>query len=428
MATKTNLKALIEESKDGEWGKDGPFDGSVEMTIIRGTDFDSVRLGEDKALPVRFIAKRIADRKVLQPNDIIFETAGGSKNRPTGRSVFLKPTLFQRSKLPITCASFARFIRIEPSKAHPEFIFWYLQYLYVSGHISQYHTQHTGVARFQYTDFAENFELILPPLETQRKIASILSAYDDLIENNTRRIKVLEEMAQAIYREWFVNFRFPGYEKVKMVDSSLGKIPEGWEVKMLGEVCSMIKRGISPKYDETSTSVIINQKCIRDFRLNLDLSRRNIKKVPKEKYVHVGDVLVNSTGVGTLGRVAQVLEPIEDCTVDSHVTIIRCGNSIEQHFFGLQLFELQDHFERLGQGATGQTELSRQAILETLCLFAPDKLQKKFSELIEQIRVLPIRIAEKNIVLGQSRDLLLPRLISGVVDVSKMGILGETVA
>ena len=72
--------------------------------------------------------------------------------------------------------------------------------------------------------------IVVPPLPTQRKIASILSAYDDLIENNTRRIAILEEMAQAIYREWFVNFRFPGHENVKLVDSPLGMIPEGWEI------------------------------------------------------------------------------------------------------------------------------------------------------------------------------------------------------
>ena len=77
--------------------------------------------------------------------------------------------------------------------------------------------------------YLQAFEVRVPPLPTQRKIASILSAYDDLIENNTRRIAILEEMAQAIYREWFVNFRFPGHENVKLVDSPLGQIPEGWE-------------------------------------------------------------------------------------------------------------------------------------------------------------------------------------------------------
>jgi type I restriction enzyme S subunit len=86
------------------------------------------------------------------------------------------------------------------------------------------------------------FGFIVPPVPTQRKIASVLSAYDDLIENNTRRIKILEEMARMIYREWFVNFRFPGHEKVKMVDSPLGKILEGWEVKKVGELLEKIPR------------------------------------------------------------------------------------------------------------------------------------------------------------------------------------------
>ncbi|MDD4794701.1 MAG: restriction endonuclease subunit S, partial [Dehalococcoidales bacterium] len=82
----------------------------------------------------------------------------------------------------------------------------------------------------------------LPPLPTQRKIASILSAYDDLIENNLRRIKILEEMAQNLYWEWFVNFRFPGWQNTRFVDSPLGRIPEGWEVTKLGELIE-IKRG-----------------------------------------------------------------------------------------------------------------------------------------------------------------------------------------
>ena len=281
----------------------------------------------------------------------------------------------------------------------------------------------TGAAtKFLTLGLLKSLDIEIPPLETQHKIASILSTYDDLIENNTRRIKILEEMAQAIYREWFVNFRFPGHEKVKMVDSPLGEIPEGWDVKTLGDVCSLIKRGISPKYDETSSSVVINQKCIRNFRINLALSRSHIKKVPDEKYVKGGDVLINSTGVGTLGRVAQLLIPIEDCTVDSHVTIVRCNDDIDHHFLGLQLFELQGHFERLAQGATGQTELSRQAVSDTPFVVAPKVLQEKFSTQIEAMRLLPIRLADKNENLRQGRDLLLLKLISGELDVSEVEV------
>src|SRR3989338_8633202 len=88
-------------------------------------------------------------------------------------------------------------------------------------------------------DLIRQFALSLPPLPVQRRIADILSAYDELIENNQRRIRILEEMARSLYREWFVHFRFPGHEKVKLVDSSLGRIPQGWEVKKLGEVLEL---------------------------------------------------------------------------------------------------------------------------------------------------------------------------------------------
>ncbi|MBC7869802.1 MAG: restriction endonuclease subunit S [Chitinophagaceae bacterium] len=98
----------------------------------------------------------------------------------------------------------------------------------------------------------EKLILQLPPLETQQKIGSILSAYDDLIENNTRRIKILEEMARMIYSEWFVNFRFPGHEKVKMIDSPLGKIPEGWEVVTVEQVIRRMSAG--KKYDNKTVS------------------------------------------------------------------------------------------------------------------------------------------------------------------------------
>ncbi len=99
----------------------------------------------------------------------------------------------------------------------------------------------TGAAtKFLTLTILKALTIELPSLKEQLKIASILSAYDDLIENNNRRIKILEEMAQAIYREWFVNFRFPGHEKIKMVKSELDMIPEGWEIGKLGEIVSNI--------------------------------------------------------------------------------------------------------------------------------------------------------------------------------------------
>jgi len=82
--------------------------------------------------------------------------------------------------------------------------------------------------------------ILVPPLVTQRQVASVLAAYDELIENNLRRIEILEEMAQAVYREWFVNFRFPGHESVALVDSPLGSIPEGWEIRSFSEIADFV--------------------------------------------------------------------------------------------------------------------------------------------------------------------------------------------
>ena len=221
-------------------------------------------------------------------------------------------------------------------------------------------------ATVHHLNMSDIRNLEVPPLpspKVQDQIASILSAYDDLVENNTRRIGILEEMAQMIYREWFVNFRFPGHEIVEMVESEMGLIPRGWMVEPLREVATLISRGISPQYDDDARGIVINQKCIRDGRLSLEHSRRQSKKISEDKLIRLGDVLINSTGVGTLGRVAQVLEPISDCTVDSHVSIVR--SKLNSEFFGRTLLQLEEHFERLGVGSTGQTELSRERIGST---------------------------------------------------------------
>ena len=249
------LRSITTETKDGEWGKGQPFESSIQMAVIRGTDFASVRTGGFSHLPIRYIPDKIASRKTLRPYDILIETAGGSKDRPTGRTLLIKPSLIAKSELPLTCASFARFIRIDQSKADPVYVFWLLQHLYEAGFIMQYHTQHTGVARFQFTTFAEREPLRLPAKSVQCQIAAILSAYDDLIENNTRRIKILEEMAQMIYREWFVNFRSPGHEKVELVESELGPIPAGWHVKEMQEVAEVIDCLHSKKPEEYESGV-----------------------------------------------------------------------------------------------------------------------------------------------------------------------------
>lgn len=131
-------------------------------------------------------------------------------------------------------------------------------YYWIKGHIFQeaLYGIKGGVAQsYVSLEMIRSLPLYYPPFSTQKKIAAILSAYDDLIENNTRRIKILEEMAQTLYHEWFVKFRFPGHEHTKMVDSKLGLIPEGWEVKRIKDICKQINYGYTTSAKSENTGI-----------------------------------------------------------------------------------------------------------------------------------------------------------------------------
>jgi type I restriction enzyme, S subunit len=255
--------------------------------------------------------------------------------------------------------------------------------------------------------------VLLPDLVLQTKIADFLSAYDDLIENNRRRIQLLEQSARLLYKEWFVRFRFPGYERVKIKDG----VPEGWDSKTINELSSYLNRGITPKYDDDSACIVINQKCIRDRLINLELARRQSKEVPQEKLVKFGDVFVNSTGEGTLGRIAQFTLDLENCTVDSHITIVRPAKGIPIYYFGLCLTSLESYFSTMGRGATNQTELSRSTIGEIKILVPASTISKEFERSVDPISQQIYRLIVQNKKLTEARDLLLPRLMNGEIAV-----------
>jgi type I restriction enzyme, S subunit len=247
----------------------------------------------------------------------------------------------------------------------------------------------------------------------QDRIASILSSYDDLIENNRRRIKLLEEAARQLYKEWFVRFRFPGHEKVKIING----VPEGWEKKRIGMLSSFLSRGMTPKYDKNGKYKVINQKCIRNRLLTLDLVRLQSKEFSEEKLVCYGDVFINSTGTGTLGRVAQCWLKLKNYTVDTHVTIVRPNNEINKFWFGYSLMELESRFEDMGEGATNQKELKRRLVADIELLLPSQSLTKKFDEIIEGTTRQIVLLIEQNQNLLKVRDLLLPKLMSGEIAV-----------
>ena len=157
---------------------------------------------------------------------------------------------------------------------------------------------------------------------------------------------------------------------------------QGWQTKTLGDVCSLLNRGISPAYLEEGGVCVLNQKCIRDHEVSYEPSRRHdptAKKVAAERFIQFGDVLVNSTGTGTLGRVAQVRdEPEEATTVDSHVTIVRPKPGLfHLDFFGYMLVVIEDAIKEAGEGCGGQTELARSVLAERFSVSYPESLAEQ---------------------------------------------------
>lgn len=397
--------------------KTGPFGTQLHASdyVESGTPVINVRnigFGGIRADKLEYIADETVRRlsgHVLQPGDIVFGRKGAVERHVLIRDRQSK--WFQGSD----CLR----LRLRTKRVLPQFLSYYLLTRDHQTWMMQ-QCSHGATMASLNQDIVGRIEFAAPDPGGQQVIASILSAYDDLIENNTRRIAILEEMARRIYEEWFVRFRFPGHEGVRMVESELGLVPEGWRAAALGDVAAYINRGLAPKYDDNAACVVINQKCIRDQRLSLGEARKQGKPVPPEKVVRLGDVLINSTGVGTLGRVAQVLQAIHNCTVDTHVSIVRPGKDCDPDFFGLTLLAQQAHFEAQGVGSTGQTELSRGRIAETSIVVPPLALQQAFAALVGPMRRLTVTLENKNLNLRTTRDLLLPKLISGEVDVSAL--------
>lgn len=415
------LKDLIEESKDGEWGDGEPSSDAVEMLAIRATDFGNVAYGDIHSVPHRFIARKAAERKTLGEGDIVLEVAGGGKNRTTGRALLLRPSVFRDNGVPITCASFCRFIRINKTVADPAYIYWHLTHLYRGGHLDQFHVQHTGVSRFQYTAFATGFRFKIPPLQSQRKIAAILSAYDDLIENNRWRIEILEEMAQAIYREWFVELRFPGYSEARMVDSSLGRIPETWSVVCLSDVAEVNARSIKPA-DAPERIVYIDIASVSTRAIN---ARKPMvfAKAPgrARRIVRHGDIIWSCVRPN-LKSFALIQDPEADQIVSTGFAVVSPVRMPFTYLYeAITTDAFADYLTNRTRGAA-YPAVSAGDFEDAEILRPDDQLLAQFNEIVEPMLALAERLRTQNMNLRDTLNGLLPKLISGEVDVSKLEI------
>ena len=282
--------------------------------------------------------------------------------------------------------------------------------------------EHFGYQRhFKYLKTSKVF---CPSMHVQRKIATVLSAYDDLIENNTRRIKILEDMAQTLYQEWFVHFQFPGHENVPMVESPLGPIPQGWKIKKLADLVET-----QYGYTESATEDEVGPKFVRGKDINKTsyIDWNTVPFCPIESAKHatykliVGDILV--IRMADPGKVA-IIEKEIDAVFASYLIRLKLRSNLLSPYY--LFYALSDkHYQNYIYGvSTGTTRKSASAgVITGFDLVIPtEDIRNRFEGIIVSQRKTLSNLLEKNVNLRQTRDLLLSKLISGEIDVSELDI------
>ena len=270
-----------------------------------------------------------------------------------------------------------------------------------------------------------SFDILTPPVTTQHKIATILSAYDDLIENNKRRIDILEKMAQLLFREWFVHFRFPGHEKKRLVDSELGLIPDGWEIKSIGEAIEISGGGtpstsnleywnggdvnwFSPSDLTSAGTMFITNSTKKITTLGLQKS--------SARMFQAYSVMMASRA--TIGVVAINTQPA--CTNQGFITCIP-NERLSAYQIYFLLDENKEKINTLASGATFK-EINKATFRKLPIVIADTTTNKRFDEMLAPIGKQIENLIARNVILRQTRDLLLSKLISGEVAVEGLNI------
>ncbi|MCP4305566.1 MAG: hypothetical protein GY788_11935, partial [bacterium] len=252
------------------------------------------------------------------------------------------------------------------------------------------------------------------------------------IENNRRRIEILEEMARLLYREWFVHFRFPGHENFELVDSNLGPIPEAWDLVALGAVLEFHGSGATPKGGKDSYNTdgvpLVRSMNVYDLRFEekglafIDASQAaDLQRVT----IEADDVLLNITGA-SVARCSLAPPSVTGGRVNQHVMILRLDRSIADPMVVAQALAGPYKSKLLSIAGSGATrEALTKADVETFKVFLPPpELQSDFRRQVEPMGDLGNILGAQNRVLREARDLLLPRLVSGELDVSDLDLDG----
>ena len=358
------------------------------------------------------ISKKL-ERYILQKKDFLIAMTGAGSVGRVGKMVDCKDVFLVNQRIAI----------VRPKFEDNGFLYYWMTMPFVEKYLYS-----LGIGAGQPNISANdilNMKLNAPSLPTQRRIASILSAYDNLIENNTRRIRLLEQMAENLYKEWFVRFRFPGHEKVEFENG----LPKGWKVEKLGEWGITLDTGSRPKggIDDTLSNGVpsLGAESIKDLA-SYDYS--STKYIPHDFFNKMkrgkntgNDILLYKDGA-YIGKVTLFRDefPYKEYAINEHVFFISPNTKTYKNYLYFTLH--QDAYFTLMQNLNrnaAQPGLSRPDIERVKIVIPLEDIINEYNKKVEPILGSIFKLAKSNALLTRQRDLLLPRLMSGKLEVKE---------
>jgi type I restriction enzyme S subunit len=429
------IGGLIDFAIGGGWGSEVPKENHSRVAVIRGTDIPKVASGEFSTVPFRYESDKKILNRILAPGDVVLETAGGSSanGQYTGRTLLITQEILDVLG-PTICASFCKKLVLNKDLVSPSYFYLYMQDLYKSGRVASYDSQSTGISNFQYEAFVNNELLELPKLEIQTSVASALANLQGKINNNSQISKILEDIAQAIFKSWFIDFdpvksKMAGETPAGMdsataalfpdsfEESELGLVPKGWEVAPSTEFFEVLSGG-TPKTtngdywngDIPWFSVVDapdSEGCFF-IKTNKTITKEGLDN-SAAKLVRPGVTVISARG--TVGKTAIVAIP----------------STFNQSCYGIE-GKFGDFFTYLllRNQVIRLQNISHGGMFDTITreTFSAIKVAKPKPELVSifEFLVSPIFLEIRNLQfqsndLASIRDSLLPRLISGELQI-----------
>ncbi|MGH3849570.1 MAG: restriction endonuclease subunit S, partial [Pseudonocardiaceae bacterium] len=264
------------------------------------------------------------------------------------------------------------------------------------------------------------FHVCRPPVRVQQRIAEVLGAIDDLIENNRRRVEVLEEMARSIYREWFVRFRYPGHEVVPLVDSPLGPIPDSWAITALESIAKVNRRSRTPNQDEVVRYLDISALGERTIGELNDFSGGDAPGRAR-RVVEAGDVVWSMVRPNRRAH-ALLIEPGADWIASTGLAVLSATEVSSTWLFEMvSTPEFSDYLVSQEGGAAYPAVKPKDFERAPVVVPIPG-VDRAFAERIAPVHRLRWSLHQQSAALGSLRDRLLPRLVTGQIDVSHLDL------